>query len=79
MTDQSRRWPHESTGRAVALASALASLATMLFALPGSAQEPVQTPVVLDPVVITATRKSERSFDVPVAIDRIGADTIQNG
>jgi len=30
-------------------------------------------------VVITATRKVERSFDVAAAIDRIGADTIQNG
>lgn len=34
---------------------------------------------MLDPVVITATRKSERSFDVPASIDRISADTIQNG
>lgn len=76
MVDHSQRWQHESIRDAVALAS---WLATMLLALPGLAQEATQAPVVLDPVVITATRKSERSFDVPVAIDRIGADTIQNG
>ena len=51
----------------------------MVFSIPDSAQAQVQDPVVLDPVVITATRRSERSFDVPAAIDRIGADTIQNG
>jgi iron complex outermembrane receptor protein len=36
-------------------------------------------PVVLDPTVVTATRRYERSFDVPASVDRIGADVIQNG
>lgn len=79
MADPSQRRQHESSGRTVALTRWSAALSTMVLALPGSAQELVQAPVVLDPVVITATRKSERSFDVPAAIDRIGAETIQNG
>ena len=33
----------------------------------------------LDPVVVTATRSAERAFDLPVAIDTVGKDTIQNG
>ncbi len=46
---------------------------------PGAAQDSVPSTVVLDPMVITATRKYERSFDVPAAVDRIGAAVIQNG
>ena len=39
----------------------------------------VPEPIVLDPVVITATRRAERSFDVAVGVDRIDAATIQTG
>src|SRR5258706_2370422 len=41
------------------------------------AQEPATA--VLDPTVVTATRRYERSFDVPASVDYIGADVIQNG
>ena len=34
-------------------------------------------PTVLDPVVVTATRSSERAFDLPVAIDTVDKDQIQ--
>ncbi|HXF18747.1 MAG TPA: Plug domain-containing protein, partial [Burkholderiales bacterium] len=33
----------------------------------------------IDPLVITATRIEERAFDLPVAIDSIGAARIQQG
>ena len=33
----------------------------------------------LDPVVVTATRSAERAFDLPLAIDTVDADRIQNG
>ena len=36
-------------------------------------------PIVLDPVVITATRRAERSFDVAAGVDRIDAATLQAG
>ncbi len=36
-------------------------------------------PAKLDPVVVTATRTAERAFDLPVAIDTVTADQIQNG
>jgi iron complex outermembrane receptor protein len=36
-------------------------------------------PAVLDPVVVTATRSAERSFDVPASIDLIDGDTIRDG
>jgi iron complex outermembrane receptor protein len=79
MADQSQSGQDKAIGGAVAPASWLTSLLAMLFAVPGSAQESAPAAVVLDPVVITATRRSERSFDVAAGIDRIDADTIQNG
>jgi iron complex outermembrane receptor protein len=36
-------------------------------------------PATLDPVVVTATRSLERAFDLPLAIDIVTKDTIQNG
>ena len=53
--------------------------AVLALALPASAQPVAQDPVVLDPVVVTATRRAERAFDVAAGIERIGAQTIQNG
>ncbi|MEP6998493.1 MAG: TonB-dependent receptor, partial [Betaproteobacteria bacterium] len=38
-----------------------------------------QEAVRIDPLVITATRVEERAFDLPVAIDSIGAARIQQG
>jgi iron complex outermembrane receptor protein len=37
------------------------------------------TPVLLDPVVVSATRNAERAFDLPVAIDTVTGDQIQRG
>jgi iron complex outermembrane receptor protein len=36
-------------------------------------------PAVLDPVVVTATRSAQRSFDVPASIDVIEGETIRDG
>src|SRR4029077_11983840 len=33
----------------------------------------------LDPIVVTATRSAERAFDLPLAIDTVGRERIQNG
>jgi iron complex outermembrane receptor protein len=38
-----------------------------------------QADVVLDPVVVTATRNAERSFDVPASVDAIDARQIRDG
>jgi iron complex outermembrane receptor protein len=35
--------------------------------------------VTLGPIVVTATRSAERAFDLPVAIDTVDRDQIQNG
>ena len=35
--------------------------------------------IILDPVVVTATRSAERAFDLPIAIDTVDRDRIQNG
>src|SRR5438477_6372037 len=35
--------------------------------------------ITLDPVVVTATRSAERAFDLPIAIDTVDRDRIQNG
>ncbi len=42
-----------------------------------SAQEPALPR--LDPIVVTATRSDERAFDLPLAIDSVDRDRIQNG
>ena len=33
----------------------------------------------LDPIVVTATRSAERAFDLPLSIDTVNKDRIQNG
>jgi iron complex outermembrane receptor protein len=43
-----------------------------------AAQTPDPEAPTLDPVVVTATRRAARSFDVPASTDRIGADVIGN-
>jgi iron complex outermembrane receptor protein len=64
-----RRWP----------AAALLSLASIAGAQTTvGTQTSVDVPT-LDPVVVTATRRAARSFDVPASTDRIDAATIQNG
>ena len=55
-------------------AAMLVALATLV---PPSAR--AQDVVRIDPLVITATRIEERAFDLPVAIDSIGAARIQQG
>ena len=61
----------------------LSVVVSSLIAATGSAQtDPAATavePVTLDPVVVTATRRAERSFDVAAGVDRIDAATIQAG
>ena len=48
------------------------------FALPVAAQlQPAGKPVVLPPVVSSATRVEEDSFDLPVAIDRVDREVIR--
>ncbi len=54
----------------------------MLLAIAGAlgpASARAQDVVRIDPLVITATRIEERAFDLPVAIDSIGAARIQQG
>jgi iron complex outermembrane receptor protein len=48
------------------------------LALPAAAQQPpAGKPAVLPPVVSSATRVEEESFDLPVAIDRVDRDVIR--
>jgi iron complex outermembrane recepter protein len=56
----------------VALAALLAAVAQAQFAYDLG-------PVTLDPVVVTATRRAERSFDVPASVDSIDGATIRDG
>ena len=54
----------------------------LLFLLLPMAAVHAQTappPAALDPVVVTATKRAERSFDVPASIDTIDGDTIRDG
>src|SRR5512144_2423808 len=65
------------------LLHALATLCCVLAAPAALAQatgRPGEPPaVVLDPVVVSATRSAERAFDLPVAIDSVDAAQIQQG
>src|SRR6185503_4026731 len=54
-----------------------AMLVAIAAPVPQSAR--AQDVVRIDPLVITATRIEERAFDLPVAIDSIGAARIQQG
>ena len=58
--------------------AACALAAALAVAAPARAQAPPPAAdATLDPLVITATRRSERSFDVPASIDVIGQREIQ--
>ena len=48
-------------------------------ALPSRPRRHASAPTMLDPVVVTATRRAERSFDVPAAVDGIDGATIREG
>ena len=53
-------------------------LATL--ALPAAAHAQAKpVPATLDPLVVTATRRAERSFDVPASIDTIDGSAIRYG
>src|SRR5688572_29367042 len=54
---------------------AAAALAALLTASPAPAADPVE----LDPVVVTATRQAQRSFDLPASIDTIERSAIEQG
>ena len=61
----------------------LSTVATVALALctvapPSAAQSTAPDTPTLDPVVVTATRRAARSFDVPASTERIGADVIEN-
>jgi iron complex outermembrane receptor protein len=59
--------------------SAAVAVAALAAWTPGAnAQTPSDVPT-LDPVVVTATRRATRSFDVAASADRIDASTIQSG
>ena len=60
--------------RAIALVLAATALMPSLV----HAQSEIAT-ATLDPVTVTATRRAERSFDVPAAIDSIDGATIRDG
>ena len=65
--------------RALASRGMLAGIAATgcAFAPAGAAQE--QAIPQIDPVVVTATRSAERAFDLPLAIDTVERERIQNG
>ncbi len=66
-----------SHARSRRAAFAVAGCLAFAAAAPLRGQE--APPAKLDPVVVTATRTAERAFDLPVAIDTVTADQIQNG
>jgi iron complex outermembrane receptor protein len=53
-------------------------LAGAALSYDAAAQTPDPETPTLDPVVVTATRRAARSFDVPASTDRIGAEVIGN-
>jgi iron complex outermembrane receptor protein len=54
----------------------LATAAVVASVAHAQTEPPMAT---LDPVVVTATRRAERSFDVPASVDSIDGATIRNG
>jgi len=52
-----------------------AALATLVAGASAAADDVVE----LDPVVVTATRQAQRSFDLPASIDTIGRTAIEQG
>ena len=59
--------------------SLLAPAALAIAATVGAPLAVAQEVLRVDPLVVTATRIEERAFDLPVAIDSIGAARIQQG
>lgn len=55
------------------------AIASVLATLPAWAEEPVREDIIVAPVVITATRIEQNSFDLPVAIDVVNQDQIEDG
>lgn len=53
------------------------AIAGTLTALPVWAEDAVEEPLLASPVVVTATRVEQNSFDLPVAIDLVQQDQIQ--
>ena len=53
--------------------------ATILVVLAFAPEGAPAQPALLDPVVVTATRRAERSFDVPASVDSIDGATIRDG
>lgn len=67
---------------AVLLACAFSSYSVAEPAQPTAAADkpaPAKTAIILAPVVVTATRQATDSFDLPVAIDLVEQDKIQDG
>ena len=56
-----------------------AAVASSVALAAGAAAQAPPPDATLDPVVVTATRQAERSFDVPASVDIIGAREIQQG
>jgi iron complex outermembrane receptor protein len=65
---------HRATRKKVPLRRVIVPAVAALLVANGSF---AQTPTRLDPLVITATRTEERAFDLPVAIDSVSGDQIQ--
>ena len=66
--------------RFVAMAFGFTLVAAIAGAIsPAFAQSTSVAQVTLDPVVVTATRRAERSFDVPASVDSIDGATIRDG
>ena len=61
------------------LGSLLIGLSIGTAIVPAFAQPAPAAQVTLDPVVVTATRRAERSFDVPASVDSIDGATIRHG
>lgn len=50
-----------------------------LLALPAFAQQAPPEPQTLSPVVVTGTRSQQRSFDLPMSVDVLSRDDVQQG
>ncbi|HYR00099.1 MAG TPA: TonB-dependent receptor, partial [Casimicrobiaceae bacterium] len=55
------------------------AVATAVAAAAGAVSAQERAVPRLDPIVVTATRTDERAFDLPLAIDSVDRDRIQNG
>ena len=59
--------------------ASVAVVMATLASMPLARAQADERPTALDPVVVTATRRDERSFDVPASVDTIDGTTIRNG